>query len=184
MGSPISSTIAEIYLQYLENIYIRHWLESKEVIYCKRYVDDILILYDQRKIDENMIMCKISEIDRNFQFKISTETKNTINYLDLLIHRNNNNNITIGIYRKPTETDTVIHITSNHPYEQTLSAFYYYINRLIILPITEKSKQNEWEIILAIARNNGYPINIIQKLKPKLTNKEENKNQNKHKKQK
>ena len=36
MGSPISSTIAEIYLQYLENIYIRHWLDSKEILFYKR----------------------------------------------------------------------------------------------------------------------------------------------------
>jgi len=32
MGSPISSTIAEIYLQFLEEIYIKQWLESKGVI--------------------------------------------------------------------------------------------------------------------------------------------------------
>jgi hypothetical protein len=43
MGSPVSSTIAEIYLQYLENIYIRHWLDSKEILFYKRYMDDILI---------------------------------------------------------------------------------------------------------------------------------------------
>jgi len=51
MGSPISSTTAEIYLQYLENIYIKHWLDSKEILFYKCYVDDILILYDQWKID-------------------------------------------------------------------------------------------------------------------------------------
>jgi len=58
MGSPISSTTAEIYLQYLENIYIKHWLNSKEIIFYKRYVDDILILYDQRKTDEHKILQK------------------------------------------------------------------------------------------------------------------------------
>ena len=46
MGSPISSTIAEIYLQYMEQIYIKHWLESKEITYYRRYVDDILIIYN------------------------------------------------------------------------------------------------------------------------------------------
>jgi hypothetical protein len=35
MGSPISSTIAEIYLQYLENIYIKHWLDSKEILFYR-----------------------------------------------------------------------------------------------------------------------------------------------------
>jgi hypothetical protein len=43
MVSPISSTTAEIYLQYLENIYIKHWLESKEILFYKRYMDDIII---------------------------------------------------------------------------------------------------------------------------------------------
>ena len=38
MGSPISSTIAEIY--------IKHWLERKEITYYRRYVDDILIIYN------------------------------------------------------------------------------------------------------------------------------------------
>jgi hypothetical protein len=141
MGSHISSTIAEVYLQYLENIYIKHWLESKEIIFYSRYVDDVLILYDQQKLDENMILYKINELDRNLQFKISTETKNTINYLDLLIHRNSSN-ITIRIYRKPTETDTVIHTTSNHPHEQKLPAFYYYINRLVTLLLKNQNRMN------------------------------------------
>jgi hypothetical protein len=68
MGPPISSTIAEIYLQYLENIYIKHWLESKEILFYKCYVDDILIAYDQEKTDEQIISQRINGID-NLQFK-------------------------------------------------------------------------------------------------------------------
>ena len=41
MGSPISSTLAEIYLQYLEETYVKHCLENKEITYYKRNVDDI-----------------------------------------------------------------------------------------------------------------------------------------------
>jgi len=33
MGSPISSTLAEIYLQFPEEIYIKQWVESKEIYY-------------------------------------------------------------------------------------------------------------------------------------------------------
>ena len=32
MGSPLSSTLAEIYIQYFENLHIKHWLESTEII--------------------------------------------------------------------------------------------------------------------------------------------------------
>jgi hypothetical protein len=175
MGSPISGFIAEIYLQQLENIYIKHWLDSKEIVIYKRYVDDILIMYDQRKTDEHSFLQKINEVDENLQFKISTESNNTINYLDLLIYRNGRN-INIAIYRKPTETGTVIHLALNHPHEQKLAAFHYYINRLIILPITVQSKQKEWETVLAIARNNGYPISMVQSLKAKLIMKQKHNN--------
>jgi hypothetical protein len=32
MGSPISGTLAEIYLQLIEKLYIKHWIESQEII--------------------------------------------------------------------------------------------------------------------------------------------------------
>jgi hypothetical protein len=46
MGSPISGTIAEIYLQHIENDYIKHWLDRNEICFYKRYVDDIFIIYN------------------------------------------------------------------------------------------------------------------------------------------
>ena len=35
MGSPLSSTLAEIYLQYFEELIIKHWIETNEIIYYK-----------------------------------------------------------------------------------------------------------------------------------------------------
>jgi hypothetical protein len=124
-----------------------------------------------------MILQKISGIDKNLQFKMSTEINNTIIYLDILIRRDSKG-ITIGLYREPTETGTVIHLTSNQTLEHKISAFLYYINRITTLPITECSKQKEWETILTIARNNGYPVSMIYNLKTKLINREKNKNIN------
>ena len=96
MGSPLSSTMAEVYLQYIEETYIKQWLDSKKIIYYKRYVDDILIVYDQSKTNEQIILYLINNIDKNLQFKLSTEENNKINYLDTLIHRNNTN-LDLGI---------------------------------------------------------------------------------------
>ena len=128
--------------------------------------------YITNKKHKHTILQKINEIDKHLQFKISTEENNTINYLDILIHRNNDA-ITIEIYRKPTETGTVVHLTSNHPFEHKIFAFLYYINRLTTLPITEKSKQKEWGTILTIAKNNGYPPALIHRLKTKINKQEE-----------
>ena len=45
VGSPISSTIAEIFLQYLEDIHIKKLLDTKNIIFYTRYVDDISKMY-------------------------------------------------------------------------------------------------------------------------------------------
>ena len=81
MGSNISSTIAEIYLQLLEEICIEQWLEN---------VDDILVIFDQNKKDGKTIVTQMNNIDKHMEFKLSEEENNTINYLDLSIHSNTN----------------------------------------------------------------------------------------------
>jgi len=136
----------------------------KETIYYKRCVDDVIIIHDQSKTQDGIILHEINKIDINLHFKISTEECNTINYLDINIHRNNNN-MDIRIYRKTTCTDTTVLCSFNHPNEQKIAAFRYYINRMKTLPITKKIKKEEWKTILAIARNNEYPIHIINNLR-------------------
>ena len=44
MGSPVSGTIAEIFIQHLEDSLIKHLLDSKTIEFYARYVDDILII--------------------------------------------------------------------------------------------------------------------------------------------
>jgi hypothetical protein len=39
---------------------------------------------------------------------------------------------------------------------------------MVTLPITEQASQLEWNIICTIARNNGFPLQIIHNLENKL----------------
>ena len=55
MGSPLSGTIAEIYLQFAEETYIKQWWNTNEIMYYKRYVDDVLIIYNNQKIKDHII---------------------------------------------------------------------------------------------------------------------------------
>jgi len=86
------------------------------------------------------------------------------------------NKLEIGIYRKETSTDTTIHYTSNHPIEQKMAAFRYYINRLLTLPLTQEGKNKEWAEILNMAKSNGLPEEKITKLKTQLTAKQKRQN--------
>ena len=117
MGSPLSGTLAELYLQRIEKEYIKQWIDSGEIYCYKRYVDDIIILYNNNRTQEEQILQGINHIDKNLSFKLTTEHKNSINFLDMTIYRKEKK-LEIGIYRKETSTDTTIHYTSNHPLEQ------------------------------------------------------------------
>ena len=85
------------------------------------------------------------------------EENNYITYLDLSFHRNNTD-LHLGTHRKPTQTDTTIHIhfTTNHPLEHKLAAYKFSVNRMITMPITRHEKQQERNIILIVAKDSGF----------------------------
>ena len=98
MGSPISSLIAEIFLQNYEDKNIKQFLEAKSIIFYVRYVDDILIIFDKTKISSQNI---------NTHINPTYEEHSSIYFLDLIIRRQYKK-LEIDIYRKPTTTDTTI----------------------------------------------------------------------------
>jgi hypothetical protein len=49
MGSPLSGTLREMFIQELEQNRLKHLLEGKKIIYYNRYVDDIFMIYNQTK---------------------------------------------------------------------------------------------------------------------------------------
>jgi hypothetical protein len=50
MRSPISSLIAEIFLQHYDDIHIKQLLDTKNIVLYTRYVDDMLTIYDTTRI--------------------------------------------------------------------------------------------------------------------------------------
>jgi hypothetical protein len=65
IGSPNSSVMAEVYLQYFEHMYLTQWLGSREIIYYKRYVDDLLLIYEKYRINEQTLLYLINNVDKN-----------------------------------------------------------------------------------------------------------------------
>jgi len=49
MGSPLSGTMAEIFLQHLGNSHIKPLLDSKCIAFYSQYVDDIIVIYDDTR---------------------------------------------------------------------------------------------------------------------------------------
>ena len=120
--------IAEIFLQHIEHQHIAQ-LSMKHKINFFRYVDDILKIFDPSHSSIQTILADFNTLHPNQQFTAEMEENNTINYLDITIHRTPTNWKTV-IYRKPTFTDTIITHMSNHPSKHKYTAVKFLYNRL------------------------------------------------------
>jgi hypothetical protein len=67
MESPISSLIAQIFLQEYEDKNIKNLIDSTNIAYYARYVDDILIIFDTTKINLHTITRYINNIHSNIK---------------------------------------------------------------------------------------------------------------------
>jgi hypothetical protein len=143
MGYPISSTVTEIYLQYLEETHLKQAIENKRVLYYKSYVDDLLTVYDDARTIANSILEIANKIDHNLSFKGEVDEKATINYLDLSLHREDKRLASASTGNPHTYMDITIHFISNHSHLQKLAAFHYFIQRLSCLPLLHKAKEQE-----------------------------------------
>jgi len=79
------NTISEIFLQYIEDTYLKQLLDTKNIILYTRYVDDVLLIYDKKCINSNTFHEYINQIHPNLQLNPTHENNNCINFLDLLI---------------------------------------------------------------------------------------------------
>ena len=117
MGSPISNTVAEIFLQDLENTPLKQILDLQNITFYTRYVDDILLIYNTKHTTPEIIHSHINKVHPNLQYTPTFEHNNSVSFLDLLIIWHPTQ-IEIHIFQKSTTTDTTINYTSNHRTEQ------------------------------------------------------------------
>ena len=85
MGSPISSTIAETFLQHMENTLMKQLFDTKNIAFYTRYVDDILLTYNSQRITPKTIHNYINEVLPNLQLNPTYKNNDSINFMDLLI---------------------------------------------------------------------------------------------------
>jgi hypothetical protein len=165
MESPISGIIAEIILQHIENRHIKQLLDSKIITFYTRYVD-IFIIYDTNRTTTDEMQTYIDHIHKNIKLTPTFDDNTQINFLQILITRKKNE-LSVSIYRDPATTDITINYISNHPMEQKMAAYRYFISRMMTFPLDKENKRKEWNTICKIAHNN-FRHNIIKELKNRM----------------
>jgi hypothetical protein len=134
------------------------------------FFNDLMIVYNKNITNIDNTLNEYIAIHPKIKFTMQTEKHNTLNYWNLKI-TNNHNKLTFSIYRKPTNTDLIIHNDSCHPYEYKKSAITYLVNRMTTYPIAHENRNLELNFINEILTSNHYrPItNVNQHNTPKNT---------------
>jgi len=156
MGSPLSPIVADLILQKLE-LSILNDFPHKPIFYF-RYVDDIALSVPHTSIDS--LLDKFNSFHHRLKFTIEIEDNgNHLNFLDLTIIKRNNSLI-FNWFRKPTFSGRFLNFYSHHPFNHKRGTMYCLIDRVIRLSHPEFQKNN-FDFIINILLDNGYPLNMI-----------------------
>ena len=109
MGSSISGFFAEAVMQRLED-YLFDIFKPK--LYF-RYVDDTFVIIKRTELE--YFHSTLNSIYSDIQFTIEVEKSGELPFLDVLIKRLDNGNLQTSVYRKNSNSETILQYLSNHP---------------------------------------------------------------------
>ena len=156
MGSPCSSVVANIYMEYFEKRTLRPELPiSFTISTWLRYVDDVLTIV--KKGTQDSLLNYLNSIESNIRFTIEPpNNQGAIPFLDTF-PRPSDNKIITSVYRKPTHTDRYLDFNSNHPKSA---------KRAVVRALTDRAKNvcsspellaKEMDHLGKVLRYNNYP---------------------------
>ena len=155
MGSSLSPILSNIFMEYYESELLLqlgniHWL---------RYVDDIFLTWPERE-DFDQFFNSLNAIHPCIKFKVEWENEGNLPFLDILIHRSDNNRLSFSVFRKPTNSLSYIHYFSAHHdsvKKSTISSQFLRAYRICDPSFIDQ----EIDFIFSVFDNLGYPHKFI-----------------------
>ena len=115
MGSPLSPILANLCMEYIEEMYVKTLPDDIRAIFWVRYVDDVFIVYQHSEEKFSEFLNHINNIIPSIKFTVEYEENGKIPFLDVLVmHDAINHDFSFTVYRKPTNTEGYIHFFSRH----------------------------------------------------------------------
>ncbi|XP_044756970.1 uncharacterized protein LOC123315369 [Coccinella septempunctata] len=126
MGNPLSSPIAQLVMEFIEEKIMRQYQTS----FYKRYVDDSFLITTPSEMNE--ILHHFNNIHDSLEFTLEEEINNRLNFLDMTFVRENEKLLTQW-YRKEQNSIHILDFHSNHHQSQKKSTAIGFIDRALEL---------------------------------------------------
>ena len=171
MGLGIVGLAANAFMEKFEKS-VLHKARIMVGVY-KRYADDICTkttVSDMLKLKDAM-----NAEHPNISMTHEEEKDGKIGFLDVLIHRNNDNTVDTSVYRKPCHSNQYLQFNSNHPMCHKRSVVRTLIHRAYTHCSTETFLQEELKTAYEVLAQNGYPMPFIKRVHHQYTHPQEKK---------
>ena len=170
MGTKMAPPYADLFLGKFEEDHILKSLFASKIHFYKRFLDDIFLLWGGTLTELTQFMRYINNLHPTIKFTYSySETE--INFLDTTIYKERGKNrFKSKIYKKPTDTNSLLHFSSYHPPHTKENIIYTQALRYRLL--TTNNNQLKYELN-SLKKNfilRGYPNNIIDRNFKKIQN--------------
>ena len=159
MGSPLGPTFANWFLGEIEN----NIFAISKPFYPKfyvRYVDDVCAVF-RNSGDVNKFLQLLNDQHEQLQFTVE-KTQGTLPFLDVEI-RFGKNEIETGVYRKKTDTGTILNFKSLAPMAWKIGLWKCLWYRATQICSSQFALRKELNHLKALFLNNGYPYWWVRK---------------------
>ncbi len=161
MGSPLSPIIANIFMEFLEDIALQT-ANIKPSLWL-RYVDDTFTLWPHNRQSLNMFLEHLTSLRPSIKFTMEVESNHQLPFLDVMVERTNSNSIITKVYRKPTHTDRYLNYRSYHSHSVKNGIIHTLKHRAKTICRDEITLTEEMEHLKSVFKKNGYPCDIVNR---------------------
>ena len=158
MDSPVSVVEANLVMEDVETRAIETFLHPPSRFWL-RYVDDTFVIIEKKFL--NIFFDHINNLEPSIQFTMETKNDNQLPFLDTLIQRSKNGELSSSIFRKPTHTDRYSNFRSDHPLQHKRAVLDTLMHRAVTLPSHKLEKRKEIKYIKIALKKNSYPSRIL-----------------------
>ena len=162
MGSPLGPTFANIFMCFLEELFLDQCPHHFKPLFYRRYVDNTFVLF-RDKSHANMFLEFITSFHPNIKFTMDVECNEQLSFLDILVSRSNSHFIT-GIFRKNMFTGLGLNYYSYCPLIYKLNSCKTLLFRAYSLCSNWISFHEEIEFLRNYFKRNCYPSCLFDKI--------------------
>ena len=161
MGSPLGPVLANLFMGVMESRWLNEY-SGPSVLFYRRFVDDIFCVFENRS-HANAFLRFLNRQHSNIKFTVEHENEGTLPFLDVLIRRTENGDISTTTYRKPTNTGLLTNFTSFTAFSYKTGLIKTLIDRAFKINSSLELRKIDLSFITNTLQKNMFPKYLIDR---------------------